>query len=109
MDAVELRDKLGICLDTCHVFDAGYDIVGNLGAVLEEFDRHIGLDCLKVIHLNDSLNPHASHKDRHAKIGQGSIASRLWSASSITLGSATCLLFLKRPMIWPVMLKKYVF
>ncbi len=73
MDAVERREKLGVCLDTCHVFDAGYDIVGNLDAVLEEFDRHIGLNRLKVIHLNDSLNPLGGHKDRHAKIGQGSI------------------------------------
>ena len=73
IDAVELRDKLGVCLDTCHVFDAGYDIVGSLDDVLEEFDRHIGLGCLKVIHLNDSLNPLGGHKDRHAKIGQGSI------------------------------------
>ena len=73
MDIVEKRDKLGICLDTCHVWDGGYDIVNNLDGVLTEFDRIIGLDHLKAIHLNDSLNPLGSHKDRHAKIGEGQI------------------------------------
>ena len=71
MDLVEKRDKLGICLDTCHVWDGGYDIVNNLEGVLTEFDRIIGLDHLKAIHLNDSLNPLGSHKDRHARIGEG--------------------------------------
>lgn len=75
IDGVELQDKLGICLDTCHVWDGGYDIVNNLDGVLEEFDRIIGLDRLKAIHLNDSLNPLGSHKDRHAKIGQGQIGA----------------------------------
>ena len=73
MDLVEKRDKLGICLDTCHVGDGGYDIVGDLDGVLTEFDRIIGLDHLKAIHLNDSLNPLGSHKDRHAQIGEGHI------------------------------------
>ena len=73
MDLVEKRDKLGICLDTCHVWDGGYDIVNNLDGVLTEFDRIIGLDHLKAIHLNDSLNPLGSHKDRHARIGEGQI------------------------------------
>lgn len=73
MDIVEKRDKLGICLDTCHVWDGGYDIVNNLDGVLTEFDRIIGLDHLKAIHLNDSLNPLGSHKDRHARIGEGQI------------------------------------
>ena len=73
MDLVEKRDKLGICLDTCHVWDGGYDIVNNLEGVLTEFDRIIGLDHLKAIHLNDSLNPLGSHKDRHARIGEGQI------------------------------------
>jgi len=68
---VELKDKIGVCLDTCHVYDAGYDIVNNLDGVLEEFDRVIGLDRLKAIHLNDSKNPFKSHKDRHEKIGEG--------------------------------------
>ncbi len=69
----KLGDSLGVCLDTCHIYSAGYDIVGNLDAVLEEFDSSIGLEKLKAIHLNDSLTPFASHKDRHAKIGEGSI------------------------------------
>ncbi len=73
LEQVELDEKMGVCLDTCHVYDAGYDIVGNLDAVLEEFDRVIGLHRLKAIHLNDSKNPFASHKDRHEKIGEGSI------------------------------------
>ncbi len=73
IDKVECRDKLGVCLDTCHVYDGGYDIVGHLDEVLDEFDAVIGLDRLKAIHLNDSKNPFASHKDRHEKIGEGSI------------------------------------
>lgn len=70
---VKLKDHLGVCLDTCHVYDAGYDIVNDLDFVLEEFDRIIGLDRLKAIHLNDSKNPFNSHKDRHEKIGEGSL------------------------------------
>ena len=70
---VECSDKLGVCLDTCHVYDAGYDIVNSLDSVLESFDKIIGLDRLYAIHLNDSKNPFESHKDRHEKIGQGSI------------------------------------
>ena len=73
LDRVALKDKMGICLDTCHVYDAGYDIVGNLDGVLEEFDKIIGLEKLKAIHLNDSKNPFASHKDRHETLGNGSI------------------------------------
>ena len=73
IDKVELNDKLGVCLDTCHVYDAGYDIVNNLDNVLAEFDKIIGIDRLKAIHLNDSKNPFASHKDRHEKIGDGSL------------------------------------
>ena len=72
LDAVG-RDDLGVCLDTCHVFDGGYNIVNNLDGVLEEFDRVIGLDKLYALHLNDSLNPFASNKDRHACIGAGSL------------------------------------
>lgn len=75
MDKVELSDKLGVCLDTCHVNDAGYDVVENLDGVLEEFDRVIGIDKLCAIHINDSKNPFASHKDRHEKIGEGSIGT----------------------------------
>ena len=73
LDRVELAEKMGVCLDTCHVFDAGYDIVDRLDEVLEEFDRVIGLERLRAIHLNDSLNPCGSHKDRHARIGEGRI------------------------------------
>ena len=72
MDAVG-TDALGVCLDTCHVYDGGYDIVNNLDGVLAEFDRIVGLDKLKAIHLNDSKNPYGSHKDRHACIGEGSL------------------------------------
>lgn len=70
---VDLNDHLGVCLDTCHIYDGGYDIVNNLDEVLDEFDKIIGLDRLHAIHLNDSKNPFASHKDRHEKIGEGSI------------------------------------
>lgn len=73
IDLVEKNDRLGVCLDTCHVFDGGYDIVNDLERVLSEFDAVIGLERLKAIHLNDSLNGLGSHKDRHAKIGEGSI------------------------------------
>lgn len=73
IDRVELSDKLGVCLDTCHVNDGEYDIVNNLDGVLDEFDRIIGLDRLKAIHLNDSKNPLGAHKDRHEKIGEGYI------------------------------------
>ncbi len=70
---VELSDILGVCLDTCHVFAAGYDIVNDLDGVLEAFDRHIGLNRMKALHVNDSLFPLGSHKDRHAPIGKGHI------------------------------------
>lgn len=69
---IELKKHIGVCLDTCHVYDAGYDIVNDLDKVLEEFDTIIGLDKLCAIHLNDSKNPFNSHKDRHEKIGEGS-------------------------------------
>ena len=75
LDRVELQEHMGVCLDTCHVYDAGYDIVNELDGVLEQFDRTIGLSRLRAIHLNDSKNPFASHKDRHEKIGQGSIGT----------------------------------
>ncbi len=80
LDGVHLKDKLGVCLDTCHVSDAGYDIIGDLDGVLKEFDRIIGLDRLKAIHLNDSKNPPSSHKDRHEKIGKGCIGLEALSA-----------------------------
>lgn len=73
LDRVTLSDKMGVCLDTCHIWDGGYDIVGDLEHVLEEFDQIIGLDRLKAVHLNDSMNECDTHKDRHEKIGQGKI------------------------------------
>nr|WP_314465734.1 deoxyribonuclease IV [uncultured Clostridium sp.] len=73
LDGVQQKECMGVCLDTCHVWDAGYDIAGDLDGVLHEFDRIIGLSNLKAIHLNDSLNPLGSHKDRHAAIGEGMI------------------------------------
>ena len=77
---VELESQVGVCLDTCHVWDAGYDIVGDLDGVLEEFDRVIGLDRLHAIHLNDSMNARGSHKDRHARIGEGEIGFKALAA-----------------------------
>lgn len=73
IDGVNWQEKLGVCLDTCHVSDAGYDIVNNLDGVLDEFDKIIGLERLKAIHLNDSMNPLGAHKDRHQKIGEGTL------------------------------------
>lgn len=73
IDKVSLKDKIGVCLDTCHVHDAGYDIVNDLEGVLSEFDQVIGLDYLKALHINDSKNPCGARKDRHAKIGEGFI------------------------------------
>ena len=73
LDKVQLNDRMGVCLDTCHVFDGGYDIVNDLEGVLEQFDRIIGLSKLRAIHINDSKNTLGSHKDRHARIGEGKI------------------------------------
>ena len=75
IDRVELSDKLGVCLDTCHVSDAGYDIADDLDGVLTEFDRVIGLERLKAVHINDSLNPRGAHKDRHARICEGCLGA----------------------------------
>ena len=80
IERVELDGHVGVCLDTCHVWDGGYDIVGDLDGVLAEFDRIIGLDRLRAIHLNDSKNPRGSHKDRHARIGEGQIGFEALSA-----------------------------
>ena len=71
IDRTALHDRLGVCLDTCHVSDAGYDIAGDIDGVLTEFDRVIGLSRLKAVHINDSMNPVGAHKDRHARIGEG--------------------------------------
>ena len=73
LDMVELQDKVGVCMDTCHVSDAGYDVRDHLDDVLEEFDRVIGLSRLKACHINDSMNPLGARKDRHAPIGEGTI------------------------------------
>lgn len=73
LDRVECRERMGVCLDTCHVWDGGYDIVNDLDGVIGTFDRIIGLEKLKAIHLNDSMSPLGAHKDRHAKIGEGYI------------------------------------
>ena len=73
LDRVELQEKMGVCLDTCHVYDAGYDIVTDLDGVLTEFDKVIGLNRLRAVHLNDSMFGLSSHKDRHARIGEGKI------------------------------------
>lgn len=73
LDRVKLGGRLGVCLDTCHVFDGGYDIAGNLDGVLAEFDKVIGLHKLRAVHLNDTMNPLGSHKDRHQKLGEGEL------------------------------------
>ena len=80
IERVGLRDKVGVCLDTCHVWDAGYDIAGDLDGVLREFDEVVGFDRLRAVHLNDSLNPRGARKDRHARIGEGFIGFEALSA-----------------------------
>lgn len=71
LDRVALNTRMGVCMDTCHISDAGYDIAGDIDGVLTEFDRVIGLERLKAVHINDSMNPLGAHKDRHARIGEG--------------------------------------
>ena len=80
IDKVELSDKVGVCLDTCHVWDGGYDIVADLDGVLKQFDTIIGLDRLKAIHMNDSMNICGAHKDRHQKLGEGEIGAEALKA-----------------------------
>ncbi|MCI8668881.1 MAG: deoxyribonuclease IV [Lachnospiraceae bacterium] len=80
IDKVDLNSHLGVCLDTCHVYDAGYDIVSHLEEVLEEFDQVIGFGRLKALHVNDSKNPFGSHKDRHEKIGEGTLGIQTFEA-----------------------------
>lgn len=75
IDGVDADGRIGVCLDTCHVNDAGYDIVNNLEGVIDEFDSIIGIERLKALHINDSLNPCGAHKDRHARIGEGTIGT----------------------------------
>lgn len=97
IERVDLSEHVGVCLDTCHIWDGGYDIVGSLDAVLEDFDRVIGLDRLKAIHLNDSKNPLGAHKDRHEVIGGGQIG--LDALVAVTEHPALCELpfFLETP------------
>lgn len=90
IDGVELNDKIGVCMDTCHIFAAGYDIVNDLDGVMTQFDKIIGLKRLKAVHLNDSLMPFGSHKDRHAKIGAGEIGAE--ALKRFVKHSAICLL-----------------
>ncbi len=80
IDGVELKDKMGVCMDTCHMSDAGYDIIGDLDGVLDEFNQIVGLYRLKAMHVNDSKNPPASHKDRHEKLGEGTLGIELLSS-----------------------------
>jgi len=80
LDLVELKDKVGVCFDTCHVWDGGYDIVNDLEGVLKEFDSVIGMEKLKAVHLNDSMNVCGAHKDRHQKIGEGEIGAEALKA-----------------------------
>ena len=84
LDRIELSEKVGVCLDTCHVFDAGYDIVNSLDEVLTDFDRIIGLEKLRAIHINDSKNPLGSHKDRHECIGKGYIGLDIYYLFHLT-------------------------
>jgi len=79
IDKVKLKDRVGVCLDTCHIYDAGYDIVNDLDGVLDKFDKVIGIEKLRAVHINDSKNPFASHKDRHEVIGGGSIGEKAFS------------------------------
>lgn len=79
MDKVEQKERLGVCMDTCHVFDGGYDVVDHLEEVLKNFDEVIGVTCLYAVHLNDSMNPIGSHKDRHQKIGEGYIGTEAFA------------------------------
>ena len=76
---VERKDHVGVCLDTCHVYDGGYDIVNDLDGVLKRFDQIVGLEKLKAVHLNDDKNPLGSHKDRHGKIGEGTIGTEAFA------------------------------
>ena len=84
LDLVELESHMGVCLDTCHIWDGGYDIVNHLDDILTEFDNKIGLKRLKAIHLNDSQNPIGAHKDRHAKLGEGYIGLDTFKPVSYT-------------------------
>ena len=92
IDQVECQDRIGVCMDTCHMSDAGYDILGNLDGVLEEFDRVVGLERLCAVHINDSMNPLGARKDRHARIGEGTLGEAFF-ARLITHPKLCCLPF----------------
>ena len=79
IDQVKCQDRIGVCMDTCHMSDAGYDILGNLDGVLEEFDRVVGLERLCAVHINDSMNPLGARKDRHARIGEGTLGEAFFA------------------------------
>lgn len=100
IDKVERKDRMGVCLDTCHVYDGGYDIAGDTDGVLAHFDEVIGLSRLKAIHLNDDKNPMGSHKDRHEKSAKGQSVSKGWKGSSIIRFSEIFPSTLKHRMIW---------
>ncbi len=106
MERVDLKDKLGVCLDTCHVYSAGYDIVNRLDSVLEHFDAVLGLERLRAIHLNDSMTPFSSFKDRHETIGKGSWENRPSSTSSTIPFCGNCPFSWKRPGTTPGTAKK---
>ena len=97
LEKVELKEKIGVCLDTCHVYSAGYDIVNNLDGVLQEFDKIIGVEHLKAVHLNDSKMPFASNKDRHEKIGYGTIGLPAISAIINEKRLQKCIFVLETP------------
>ena len=101
LDRVELSGRMGVCLDTCHVWDAGYDIVSDLDGVLAEFDRVIGLSRLKALHVNDSKNPLGSHKDRHARLGEGYIGKEAFKRIVSHPPSRAFPLSWKRPTTTP--------
>nr|WP_270588868.1 deoxyribonuclease IV [Akkermansia muciniphila] len=106
MERVDLKDKLGVCLDTCHVYSAGYDIVNRLDSVLEHFDSVLGLERLRAIHLNDSMTPFSSFKDRHETIGKGSLGEQASSTSSTIPFCGNCPFSWKRPETMPGTAKK---
>jgi len=108
IDGVHLKEKMGVCIDTCHVYSGGYDIVGNLEMVLEDFDRIIGLNYLKCIHLNDSLMPFNSNKDRHEKIGLGTLGVDIFEKIVTHPSLKDLPFFLETPQEMPLDYKKEI-
>lgn len=105
---IELKEKIGVCIDTCHVYSGGYDLVGNLQGVLEEFDHIIGLEYLKCIHLNDSIMPFNSHKDRHEKIGFGTLGRDTFERIVTHPGLKELPFFLETPQENPLDYKREI-